>query len=277
MADVRVDQLNIYPIKSLGGVTVSDLDVGKFGPEIDRRWMLVDADGVCVTQRVNRILSQCRVKLSGSELVIEHGESVTSLPLTMDGGETIPVRVWDDTVRAIKGPDRAIEWFSDILGFRCSPVFMSDASVRRVDPAFAPEESFTTFTDGFPILVASNSSLADLNNRLNLPVPMSRFRPNLVVSGSEPFAEDTWGRVEVGTATIRGVKPCSRCVMTTIDPDTLLSGKEPLRTLATYRKWGHHVYFGENFVVETGGRISVGDHLNAMDNRSEIEVSRSRS
>jgi uncharacterized protein YcbX len=138
---------------------------------------------------------------------------------------------------------------------------MSGDTVRPADPEYAPAGTRVSFADGFPFLLISEESLADLNRRLADPLPMNRFRPNLVVAGAEPYAEDGWDRIEIGGVRLRMVKPCARCVVTTTDQTTAQRGKEPLRTLATYRKVEGEVMFGQNVVPEGRGHLRVGDQL----------------
>jgi uncharacterized protein YcbX len=136
---------------------------------------------------------------------------------------------------------------------------MADQVVRPANPAFAPPGARVSFADGFPFLLISEESLADLNGRLAVPLPMNRFRPNLVVAGCEPYAEDGWKEIRIGDVKLRVVKPCERCLVTTTDQATGERGKEPLRTLATYRKVGNDVMFGQNVVHENTGELRVGD------------------
>lgn len=276
MANLRVDQLIVYPVKSLAGVTLETVNLTASGFESDRRWMIVDANQAFVTQRENPVLSRCRVRIDGDDILITCDGQDCKLPARPTSRDTVGVRIWGDVVSAVAGPPGPAELLSSILGFECSLVYMPDEAVRTVDRKYAPERAHTAFTDGFPILVTSTASLAELNRRLDSPVPMSRFRPNLVVRGGEPFDEDHWGLVEAGDVRIRGVKPCSRCVMTTIDASTAETGKEPLKTLSTFRRWGSHVYFGENFLVEIPGRLSVGNPVVVRSRRSDREVAISR-
>ena len=169
------------------------------------------------------------------------------------------VTVWDDTVSASWVGESAASWFTEFLGTPCSLVHMAEDVLRPADPAYAPSGARVSFADGFPFLLISEESLADLNSRLGQALPMNRFRPNLVVSGGQAFAEDGWDRIEIGGIRLRVVKPCGRCVVTTTDQATGERGQEPLRTLATYRRQGGEVMFGQNVVHENTGRLKVGD------------------
>ena len=169
------------------------------------------------------------------------------------------VRVWKDTCRAAWLGERPAAWFSDFLGSSCGLVYMAGETIRPADPAYAPGGTRVSFADAFPFLLISEESLADLNLRLADPLPMNRFRPNLVVAGAAPYQEDRWDRVEIKGLGFRIVKPCARCVVTTTDQLTTERGREPLRTLATYRQVNGKVMFGQNVVHERQGRLRLGD------------------
>jgi uncharacterized protein YcbX len=171
------------------------------------------------------------------------------------------VRIWKDQCTATWLGEKAARWFSDFLEAPSNLVHMADDTLRPANATYAPEGTRVSFADAFPFLVISEESLADLNSRLAEPLPMNRFRPNLVVGGAQPYDEDRWERVEINGIRLRIVKPCARCVITTTDQATTERGQEPLRTLARYRKsWGQ-VMFGQNAVHETLGRLRVGDRV----------------
>jgi uncharacterized protein YcbX len=173
------------------------------------------------------------------------------------------VVVWDDTCEALPVNKEADEWFSTVLGKSCRLVYMPDNSVRRVEEKYVPEPFNTSFSDGYPLLIIGQASLDYLNERLKGPLPMNRFRPNLVFTGGTPHEEDTWGDFRVGNVTFRGVKLCGRCVITTINQQTAEKGQEPLRTLNTYRKQGNKILFGQNLVTLSAGTVRVGDTIEA--------------
>jgi uncharacterized protein YcbX len=170
----------------------------------------------------------------------------------------VEVQVWDDRCLARDLGDEPARWFSSFLGEQVRLVFMPDETFRQIDVDYVPGIRRVSFADGFPLLLIGEGSLDELNRRLPKPVPMNRFRPNLVLAGSEPFAEDTWASVQIGAVGFDVLKPCSRCVATTVDHDTAEAGKEPLRTLATFRKRGHGVYFGQNLLHQGPGSLAVG-------------------
>jgi len=172
--------------------------------------------------------------------------------------------VWDDTVNVIHAGAEADRWFSEILGFECRLVHMPDDSLRPVNKKYSPTSDIVSLADGFPLLVISQASLDDLNARLAHPVPMNRFRPNLVVGGSGAFDEDTWKKIRVGDLTLRIVKPCSRCITTTVDQATGIQGKEPLATLSKYRNVNGNVHFGQNAIPESEATINLNDRVEIL-------------
>jgi uncharacterized protein len=257
---IRLTGLNIYPIKAARGIPLDGSVVDEFGLRYDRRWMVVDESGVFLSQRSHPRLALVVPSIGGGELRVDApGMPRLETPLHPKASVATSVTVWNDTCPANWVGERAAEWFSDFLGCACTLVHMADQIVRPADPAFAPAGVRVSFADGFPFLLISEESLADLNGRLADPLPMNRFRPNLVVSGCEPYAEDGWGSIESGGVRLRVVKPCDRCLVTTTDQATGERGKEPLRTLATYRKVGSDVMFGQNVVHENTGHLRVGD------------------
>jgi uncharacterized protein YcbX len=175
-------------------------------------------------------------------------------------GTPWPVNVWKSKgVHAIDQGEEAAAWFSDWLGTPVRLVHFADGYRRRINEAYAVNpDDHTGFADGYPILLAAEEGLQDLNSRLEFPIPMNRFRPNLVVKGCEPFAEDTWNRIRIGDVELAVVKPCARCEVTTIDKDTLERSKEPLKTLGRYRKHKLGAIFGQNVIPLNEGRIRLG-------------------
>ena len=257
---IRLTGLNIYPIKSARGIALDESAVDEFGLRYDRRWMVVDEAGVFLSQRSHPRLALVVPGLRDGALQVDApGMPTLETPLHPKPSVATSVAVWDDTCAATWVGDGAAQWFSDFLGSPCTLVHMADGVVRPANPAFAPPGTRVSFADGFPFLLISEESLADLNRRLADPLPMNRFRPNLVVVAGEPYAEDGWSRVEIGGVRLQVVKPCERCLVTTTDQSTGERGKEPLRTLAMYRKVGSDVMFGQNVVHENTGRLRVGD------------------
>ena len=256
----RLSGLFIYPLKSARGLALDESEVDQFGLRYDRRWMLVNPSGQFLSQRTHPRLALIAPTIDRDILRISAPE-MPSLEVPLHPREAVRSRVavWRDSCPASWLGEGAAGWFSDFLECACSLVYMPESVVRPADPAFAPAGTRVSFADGFPFLLISEASLADLNRRLAQPLPMDRFRPNLVIGGSEPYGEDEWREIEVGGLPMRVVKPCGRCVVTTTDQTTALRGKEPLRTLATYRNRGGEVMFGQNLVHERPGRLRVGD------------------
>ncbi len=250
----RVSQLHVYPVKSCRGIAVGEAELDDRGFVNDRRWMIVDEFGDYITQREVPQLATIDTRLTHSG--IQLGE--VTIPTDFSDGPRRRVRVWSDVLEAVVH-EPASAWLSGVLARRCELVFMPDDQRRQVDPQYARPGEITNFADGFPLLLISEESLADLNARLEKPVEMRRFRPNIVVSGCDAFAEDRWTEMHIGEVLLRAVKPCSRCVITTVDPETGAGGLEPLRTLARYRVGDGGVHFGMNVIHESRGTLRVGD------------------
>jgi uncharacterized protein YcbX len=252
--------ISVYPVKSARGIALAQSEVDAFGLRYDRRWMVVDRSGQFLSQRSHsRLALVVPSILSGALRIDAPGMPTLETPLNPSPTVATQVTVWNDTCGATWLGEKAASWFSNFLGSTCSLVHMDPDVVRPANPAFAPPGSRVSFADGFPFLLISEESLTDLNRRLAEPLPMNRFRPNLVVAGGEPYQEDRWSRIEIGGIGLRVVKPCGRCVVTTTDQTTGERGKEPLRTLATYRKRNGEVMFGQNVVHEGTGRLRVGN------------------
>ncbi len=269
---MTISALYLYPVKSLGGIAVNEAVVDAKGFRHDRRFMLVDPNGVFITQRTNHHMALIDVAIDWSDaltgtLRIWHRHrptDVLTMPLEPDttGLPTLPVSIWDsENVPAVRVSPDADRWFTNVLGKPCHLVFMPDSTRRTVDPAYARHANdAVSFADGYPYLLIGQASLDELNRRLPESIGIERFRPNIVVSGSSPHAEDSWTHMRVGELDLYGVKPCARCVLTTIDPATGQKGPEPLKTLATYRQWKHKILFGQNVLVDpnTSGTLRVG-------------------
>jgi uncharacterized protein YcbX len=252
--------LYVYPIKSAGGVPLEASGVDERGLRHDRRWMLVDEAGSFMSQRRFPRMALIGVRLEPDRLVVDApGMPSLEVPLRPPDGKLMLTRVWDDLVEVSTVGDSADRWFGEYLGVGCKLVYLPDESIRPVDPAYGRTEDRVGLADGFPFLLISEASLADLNARLERPVPMNRFRPNLVVRGCKPFAEDGWKMVRIGEITFRVVKPCSRCAITTVNQETAATGKEPLRTLARFRRAGKEVLFGQNLIHDEIGTLRIGD------------------
>jgi uncharacterized protein YcbX len=259
---LHLSSIVLYPLKSAAGIAPAAWEVDRFGLVHDRRWMVVDSSGRLVSQRTHPRLALVRPTIHPDRLTLDAPDTAPlELALRPTGSVIVKATVWDDTCDAVWLGPRPAKWLSDVLGSPCELVYMPDATVRPANPAYAPDGIRVSFADAFPFLLISEESLADLNAKLARPLPMNRFRPNLVIAGGEPYVEDTLERFGAGGIAFRVVKPCDRCVVTTTDQETTERGVEPLRTLAMYRKVGGLVMFGQNVVHLGTGRLSVGAPL----------------
>lgn len=265
MSQYTVSELHYYPIKSCRGIAVDSALVTRRGLEFDRSLMLVDETGTFLTQR-----ELPRMALIGTELLPQNcGEMITLRAegmdpftfLTSNQGRQRQVSVWQSVCEAVDQGDEVARWFSDFLGDNVRLVRIADEFQRELDARYRlREDDETAFADGYPVLLLAQASLDDLNQRLATPLPMNRFRPNIVVSGCEAYAEDNWKRIRIGNVEFAGVKKCARCKIITIDQASAEVGKEPLTTLANYRYMEDRgVMFGQNMIPVNGGAIHVGD------------------
>ena len=269
MPNLLLSEIYIYPVKSLAGFRLTEAKIEKRGLELDRRWMLVDNNGTFLTQRQLPELALFDVALAEKGLLISHRQNPANtllVPYQYTGEKSMLVSVWDDISFAYLVGKEADNWFSRILNKAVKLVYMPDNAMRHTDATFDPNQNLVSFADGYPFLLIGQSSLDDLNGKLKNPVPMSRFRPNFVFTGGQPFEEDTWHRFKIGDTVFISTKPCARCVITTINQETAEKTDEPLRTLAIYRQEGNKIYFGQNLVSETfGSTVEVGDKLEVLE------------
>ncbi len=257
---ILLSSLFYYPIKACRGHEVRAWKVERMGLEHDRRMMVVTPDGEFLTQREHAKLALVTPQLNDGVLTL-NAPNFDSLQLAVrESGAVQPVNIWKSKgVHAVdQGADSA-QWFSDWLGVEVRLVHIAEGYQRKVNAKYAiNSDDHTGFADGYPILLVSAESLADLNSRLESPVPMNRFRPNIVVQGCDAFAEDTWNEIQIGGVKLAIVKPCPRCEVTTIDKETLERKKEPLKTLGKYRKHALGAIFGQNVIPLNSGRLEVG-------------------
>ena len=262
---ITVAALYTYPVKSCAGVRCVQATLDARGLRHDRGWMIVDGHDEFVTQREHPRLALITPQLEADTLHLSTPEGLAvSISTTGIVGPTRHVRVWRDWCEAVDQGDTAAQFFSDWLGESVRLVKMADSFERRVDPRYAKTPARTGFSDGYPLLLVSEASLDDLNARLDTPLPMNRFRPNLVVTGCDRYAEDGWQQVRINTITFDVAKPCERCTVTTTDQATGERSVEPLRTLATYRRVGTRVYFGQNIIHRTAGTLTVGEPIEVV-------------
>jgi uncharacterized protein YcbX len=236
------------------------------GFEHDRRWMLVDSNNRFISQREFHVMALMHIDIleEGLKVTYRPDASSTTIPFEPQTDEFAEVTIWDDTCTAQFVSGEADQWFSNILGFECRLVYMPNESHRITDPKYTPDGHITSYADGYPFLLIGQASLDDLNNRLIDPLPMNRFRPSIVFTGGEAYAEDLMHTFTIGNIQFRGVKLCARCVMTTINQETIEQGKEPLKTLARYRLKNNKIMFGQNLIHEGFGEITIGQELKVL-------------
>jgi uncharacterized protein YcbX len=268
MTTLTIDALHIYPVKGLGGISQRHATTTSRGLQHDRRFMVVDAALEFVSQREVPKMATVWTEIVESTLELAAADMPTvSLPLSPAPQPTRAVRVWSSSVQAQAVSAEVDAWLTEYLGFDARLVYMPETSERRCNPEYARHGEIVSFADGYPVLIANTASLDDLNRRIALnggaPVPMNRFRPNIVVSGASPWAEDTWHTLHSGAVTMRAVKPCARCQVTTTDQASgEVRGPEPLQTLSSFRDSAKGIMFGVNLTIAAHGVLAVGDSLN---------------
>ena len=263
MNELELTRLFIYPLKSAQGIEVASAQVVERGLEHDRRFMLVDPDGNLVTARGQAKLLTVSTRIELEDLILCAPKmSELRLPLKPEGPER-RVRVWSDWMLALNVGVEASAWFSDLLTSRLSLVWMPEGADRRMNPDFGP--SRLSFTDGNPLHLIQESSLLDLENRVGMPLGVERFRPNLVVRGTDAYAEDGWSKLRLGTLELKPHEACARCMMLNLEPATGGIGLEPLRTLAAYRRQGKKVLFGQHLHALNFGELRVGQRGSAQN------------
>jgi uncharacterized protein YcbX len=267
-----ISELLIYPVKSLGGISLKSALMTSRGFEHDRRFMLIDPENRFVTQREFPELAFFKTSIVGNQLFItdKRDECSVAVPLNVVEGEQIGVQIWDDHCQAMLLDSHIGDWFSARLSKQVRLVYMHDDSNRPVDPAYAGNGELTSFSDGYPVLITGEESLKDLNKKLENPVSMDRFRPNIVFSGGYPYVEDTFKVFQAGDVHWEAVKPCARCIMTTTDQETGQRTAEPLKTLSKYRSHHNKIYFGQNLLASKTGEIRIGDKLIVLSSKQSL-------
>jgi len=251
-----------YPLKSAAGESLQETRLDALGVLGDRRWMVVDAEsGRFLTQRLLAQMTQLRARWQGAEQLLLSAPGMPDLLVAVPGPQAAlrGVTIWRDSLQVPDAGDTAALWLSQWLGRACRLVQVPEARARQVDTGYAEPGEKVAFADGFPLLLIGQASLDDLSARVGRPLEMLRFRPNLVVAGSAPYAEDGWTRIRIGELEFRVVKGCSRCIMTTLDPQTgeRSADREPLSTLKGYREREGEVYFGQNLIACGEGRLAL--------------------
>lgn len=277
-----IRDLYVYPVKSAAGIRVDRAEMGARGFELDRRWMIVDETGAFLSQRTYPALTLIEPQVTDEQLVLERpvdpadgpGGERTRLALPREPGDAdaLDVEIWGDEVEALGLGDEADRWLSSYLDTECALVFMPDSANRSVDDEEAGRGDQVSFADGYPYLLTSYASLRAVNERLDEAIAMNRFRPNIVVEGAEPFAEDRWGTIRVGGAEFRVAEPCLRCSVTTVDQATGETGNEPLQTLAEFRRTDEGVAFGQNLLARRSDAVAVGDTIDVRETKPPVSV-----
>lgn len=279
---MKVTEINIYPVKSLGGISLEECSVEKRGFQFDRRWMLTDKNGAFFTQREFPKMATLSIGIKDDSLQISNLENEQiNVPFEFEKNKTQKVTVWNSICDAFVLPENINAWFTNVLETDCQLVYMFDESEREISKIFNQNNEIVSFADGYPFLLIGENSLNDLNEKLETKLPMNRFRPNIVIDGAEAFAEDRWKKIQIGDSVFRSTKPCARCVMTTVEQNSgEFDGKEPLKTLAKYRMakdvfpnefesldlTANAVLFGQNLVAENfGGKIKIGDEVKIIN------------
>jgi uncharacterized protein len=260
---LQVSQLFIYPIKSLGGIMLNTAEVTDRGLKYDRRWMLIDDNNRFISQREFAKMALLKVSIEADGLRVTYtlNQSSIFIPFHPQTNTIIQATVWDDTCEGTLVSPEVDQWLTQVLGMSSRLIYMTDASLRAVDPRYAREQEVTSFADAYPFLLIGQASLDELNSRLQNQIKMDRFRPNIVFTGGEPYAEDVMPHIRINDIDFYGVKRCARCVMITIDQQNAAKNVEPMKVLAGYRAQNNKIYFGQNLLHTGSGNINVGDTL----------------
>lgn len=269
-----LSEINIYPIKSLGGISLKESKIERRGLEFDRRWLLVDKNNKFLTQREFPKMATVKTEITNDGLGVSCDASDLTIPFAPQNSKVETVQIWQNRCKAKIYESAVNQWFSDILQTNCKLVVMPEETRRKVNYFYkVNDDDHVSFADGYPFLLIGENSLKDLNARLNEDLPMNRFRPNFVVADSEGFAEDSWKKIKIGETVFHIVKPCARCVMTTIEQTAgEKDGKEPLKTLASFRipkrSVKKKILFGQNLIAERDGEIlRVGDKIEVLETK----------
>ncbi len=262
MNTLFLQDIYIYPVKSLGGIRLGESVLREKGLQYDRRWMLVDDHGLFLSQRKHPLMALFQTQITEEGITVNPKKEPSNrilIPYQPSSHKTRRVTIWEDEVEAQFANQEISRWFSDQLNVHCSLVTMPSATRRLLKPKYQVNNESVSFADAMPYLLISQASLDDLNSRLDRPVPMERFRPNFVIGGGIAFQEDEWNEIAIGSARFKITKPCARCVVTTIDQESGQKSKEPLKTLSTYRNINGKVNFGQNMLLLEGNNICVDD------------------
>ena len=265
---MKISELHIYPVKSLGGISLQQAELTEKGLRFDRNWMLLDENGVFMTQRKHPQMALVSTKIENGDLIFHHKktEEVASIPILKNYGATLRTKVWS-TACEVQKVDSIGEWFSKIFGFKCHLVFFPKKNIRTKETENGIEQRIASLADKSPVLITNYASLNELNGRLEKEIPMNRFRANIVFSGNNPYEEDQWKAIQINDTIFKTVEICGRCKLINVDHLTGETSKEPLETLSTYRKMDREIKFGMRMscdvknddlpIIKIGEEISV--------------------
>lgn len=264
MHDYFLSGIFIYPVKSLPGISLEIAEVKEKGFANDRRWMLVDSTNNFITQRFFPQMVFIKVEIVNDKLkFISRRNQIEPLEINISDQpqKFTRVRIWDDIVDAVEYSKEINSWFSKVIETDCKLVYMPNSTKRLTSTKYFDESKSVSFADGYPYLIIGEESLRNLNSKLNESIKMSQFRPNIVFRGGIAHDEDNWKNIKIGRLKFTVGKPCARCVITTINPNSGLKNKEPLATLSKYRNFDGKVMFGQNAIANTEGTIKLGDKI----------------
>lgn len=258
---MKIASLVLYPIKGMSGISVSSAIAAPEGFVHDRRWMLVDHNGTFISQRSHPQLALFKTNVEKDSLVVGYNGAEIAIPFSMQTEKAKQVSVFDASMHASLVDVQFDQWFSEQLQSDVHLVKHSSITKRKKKLIKAPDITPVSFADGYPYLILGTASLAELNSKLATAIPMNRFRPNIIVETTDPHEEDDWNDLKIGAIDFRVIKPCARCQVITIDQASAERGKEPLKTLASYRKWDNNIWFGANAVSLSAGEINIDDKI----------------
>jgi uncharacterized protein len=259
---MKISELYVYPIKSLGAVSRESCEVQTQGFKYDREWMLTDLSGNFLSQRKTPQMSFVKVSILEDSLSVYHKNfpaQKLKIPFEVKSKQKQTVSIWDDQMPALLVDPIIDEWFTDMLGLKCRLVKLDRENKRMLKSKYQVNGEHVSFADSMPYLLIGRASLDELNLRLEQKIPMLRFRPNIVFTGGGPFEEDDWKQINIAKVKFKITKPCARCVVTTIHLETGKKGKEPLHTLSLYRQQNGKVLFGQNMIALEKGTVHIGD------------------
>jgi hypothetical protein len=274
MSDLYLSHIRIYPIKACSGMDVQEARMGERGLQYDRRWMLIHENGTNLHQLDYPRLASIVVSLDDDALCVQAPSMpLLHIPLQPQHATPRTVQWFEGICEAVPASDEADAWFQEFLHTPCRLVFMPEHTQRLVDARYAinVNQDLAAFTR-FHYHLLGESSLADLNQRLETPVPIDRFRPNLVIAGAPAFAEDSWRTLQINQHTFHVVRYCDRCAITTVDSTRgAITGKEPLATLARYRTFDQKVLFGQYLLSGETGTLHVGDTVRVLEYQQDYQ------